>query len=299
MAGQKRATNTTTNVSQFGRGYIRPTRTEAEEDPGKFYELVTYAREKKRLTGKNLAETLGIDEANVSRRLNGKTLGEDERLLVIAAMFDDLKTLSDPSGRDIRAIRDNLYFSLVDFFRVMPTSQDNARGACVGTYQLWRHSVEGSGEYVRGRLDFEEDELSGALKVRMKQVRKRRDRMRGSVEEFTGYLIRNANSYAMLLRDIATNDMRLTIFPHPRIEYIGADIDPKSTFPGRRKHVVHMDGFGMGIDSKKLFLSPVYIELVDDRDELAALDEQLDVVPESEAPRRVVAKLQRHALVVK
>ena len=34
---------------------------------------------------------------------------------------------------------------------------------CVGTFQLWRHSVELAGEFVRGRLDFYEDDKSGAL----------------------------------------------------------------------------------------------------------------------------------------
>ena len=42
-----------------------------------------------------------------------------------------------------------------------------------------------------------------------------------------------------------------------------------------------MDGFGMGIDGNNLFFSPVYVELVDDKDKLAKLTDKLDVVPES------------------
>jgi hypothetical protein len=56
-----------------------------------------------------------------------------------------------------------------------------------------------------------------------------------------------------------------------------------------------MDGLTIGIDGRRRFLTPVHISLVDDVDELAALDEMLDVVPEGDAhiPRRVLDKLRR------
>jgi hypothetical protein len=61
--------------------------------------------------------------------------------------------------------------------------------------------------------------------------------------------------------------------------------------------MVHMDGFGMGIDGNNLFVSPVYLELVDDKHELDQLADKLDVVPESAAPSRI-AKLKRRPILV-
>jgi hypothetical protein len=283
----------------FGKGYVRPTRSEAEKSAAKFYELVAYLRAKRNLTWQRLGEQLGIDASNATRRINGHSLGDDERRLVLHYIYDESKLISDPAGSEIAAIRDNLYYSLADFYGIKPTSQDNVRAHCLGTYQLWRHSVEDAGEYVHGRLDFFENEETGALCARMIQPRKGRDFMRPSTEEVVGYLFRVADMYAMLLRDIANNDLRITIFPRFRMENIGTDKNPNSVFPGTKSHMVHMEGFGMGVDGNNLFVSPVYLELVDDKDELEQLTGKLDVVPESAAPPRIVSKLKRMPIIVK
>ncbi len=116
--------------------------------------------------------------------------------------------------------------------------------------------------------------------------------------EFAGYLFRVAHMYMMLLRDIANDDLRITIFPHFRSELIGTGTNPNSVFQGTLRHMVHMDGFAMGIDSNNLFVSPVHLELVDDRHEIDQLAQRLDVVPEGEALARIVAKLKRTAIIV-
>jgi hypothetical protein len=282
----------------YGKGYHRPTRTEAEDDPAKFYDLVAYLRAKRNLTWQAIGDELGIDASNASRRVNGKALDAEERKLILDYLFVESKVISDPAGAEISAIRDNLYFSLVDFYNIKATSQDNVRAKSSGTYQLWRHSVEESGAYVHGRVDFAEDEMTGAMRVTMIQPRKARDGMRALTEEFTGYLFKVADMYVMQLRDIANDDLRITIFPHFRVENIGTDKNPDSVFPGTVSHIVHMDGFGMGIDGHNLFVSPVYLELVDDRAELDQLNAKLDVVSESEAPKRIVSKLARARIVV-
>lgn len=283
----------------FGKGYIRPTRSEAESLPEKFYELIAYLRVKRNLTWHRIGEQLGIDASNATRRVNGKSIDRDERLSILTYIYDESDLISDPAGAGIGEIRDNLYFALADFFNIKATSQDNARAVALGTYQLWRHSVEDAGEFVHGRVDFYENEDTGAICVEMIQPRKSRDGMRASIERFTGYLVRIADMYAMILRDIANNDMRITIFPRFRIENIGKSNNPNSVFPGTLSHMVHMEGFGMGIDGNNLFISPVYLELVDDKHELDELDAKLDIVSEEHAPPRVVRKLRRNPIIVK
>ncbi len=52
----------------------------------------------------------------------------------------------------------------------------------------------------------------------------------------------------------------------------------------------------MGAD--RMFFSPVRLELVDNKDDLARLDDMLDVVPESEVPRPILNKHKCYALYV-
>jgi hypothetical protein len=286
----------------FGKGYIRPTRSEAEATPEKFYELIAYLHErrdaKRKLTWHKIGELLGIDPTNAQRRVESERLEEHECKLVLDYIYDESRLIVDPDGLGLTEFRDYLYFAALGFYDIKATSQDNARANLVGTYHLWRHSVENPDEFVHGRLDFEESEESGALCATMIQSLKPKPMMRASTEEFKGYVFRMAHMYVMLLRDIANNDPRITIFPSFRDEFIGTDKNPKSIFAGTRKHVVHMDGFGMGIDGKKVFLSPVYIELVDDKDELNRLNASLDVVSEADTPKRIVKKLRRMPIVV-
>jgi hypothetical protein len=77
---------------------------------------------------------------------------------------------------------------------------------------------------------------------------------------------------------------------------VGTDVNPRSVFTGKQNHVAHMDGMTVGIDRRSCFLTPVHLSLVDDVDELATLDETLDVVTEGDPriPQRVVNRLRRH-----
>jgi hypothetical protein len=287
----------------FGKGYIRPTRQEAEQASEKFYELIAYLHERRnaqrKLTWNKIGELLGIDPSNAQRRVETERLDKHECKIVLDYIYDESRLIVDPDGLGLTEIRDFLYFAALGFYDIKATSQDNARANLVGTYRLWRHSVENPDEFVHGRLDFEESEESGALCAKMIQPLKPTPMMRASTEEFNGYVFRMSHMYVMLLRDIANNDPRITIFPSFRDEFIGTDKNPKSVFTGTRKHVVHMEGFGMGIDGKKVFISPVYVELVDDKDELSRLNASLDVVSEADTPQRIVKKLRRMPIVVK
>ena len=292
-----------TKKYSFGKGYIRPTRRESEDEPEKFYELIAYLRERRnaqrKLSWQKIGDLLGIDPSNAQRRVEAQKLDKPECKIVLDYIYDESQLIVDPAGLGLTEMRDYLYFAALGFYDIKATSQDNARANLVGTYRLWRHSVENTDEFVHGRLDFKESEESGALCATMIQPLKSRPMMRASTEEFTGYVFRMSNMYVMLLRDIANNDPRITIFPSFRDEFIGTDKNPKSVFTGTRRHVVHMEGFGMGIDGKKVFLSPVYVELVDDKDELSRLDASLDVIPEADTPERIVKKLRRMPIVVK
>lgn len=301
MSNRTKSTRSTPQDAalRYTRGYIAPTRSEAENDPAKFYELITYVNATRGLTWGKIGKQLEINESNVSRRINGRSFDPDERKLILDYIFDESGLIIDPLANRIHEIRDSLYFALLGFYDVKPTSQDNTRAHTAGTYQLWRRSVEHEGHYVFGRIDIFEDENSHALRVKMKQPHKAHGRTRASNEEYSGYFFRVADMYVTMLRDEANNDLRITIFPRHRIEKIGTNYNPDSVFKGSVKHVVHMEGHGLGIDGNSLFSTPVYMELVDDKNALASLADQLDVVPEDKAPPLVVAKLKKFPHVVR
>jgi hypothetical protein len=52
------------------------------------------------------------------------------------------------------------------------------------------------------------------------------------------------------------------------------------------------------MDADRMSFSPVCVELVDNKDDLARLDDMLDVVPESEVLRRILNKHKCYALYV-
>ena len=284
---------------RYPKGYMKPTRERAETIPEQFYELINYLYFKKKITWKKISTIIPIDPTNVERRIANQSLDEDQRKLILDYIYDDAKIILGSLADEIAEIRDNLYFSIIDFFSIKPSSQDNARDVILGTYQLWRHSVENEGEFVHGRVVFEQDDESGAVHVHMTQPRKAKESMRASNEEFHGYFFRIADMYAMMLKDVANDDMRITIFHRYRIEHIGADIDKSSIYEGSKRHIVHLHGFGMGIDGNNLFVSPVYLELVDDRDQIDGLEEKLDVVSENDTPKRVVKMLGKQPKIVR
>src|SRR5262249_22809644 len=145
-------------------------------------------------------------------------------------------------------VEDALYFSFLNFFRTRETSQDNARASIVGTYKLWRFSVEHENEYVFGKLEFAENPRTRAVCAHMTQPKRAIDGTRETVERFSGYFFRVANMYLMVLRDLLNNDVRATLFPRYKVDLIGTDVNKNSIFHGKHTHVVHLDGFGLGID---------------------------------------------------
>jgi hypothetical protein len=97
----------------------------------------------------------------------------------------------------------------------------------------------------------------------------------------------------------------MTIFPRVKMDMVGKDVNratgeeeknanPRCQFEGASLHIVQMDGFALGIDGSTGFFSPVHLSLVDDIDELAGLEANLDVLPEQSIPKRVAEKLRQN-----
>jgi hypothetical protein len=290
-------------------GFIRPTRNEAQEDPEEFYRLVDFLRSRstKRLELKHLAEALGCDPSNASRKLNGKTFSGDERGQIVDEIFRR-RLIFGSWIEEVQQVPHNLFYAMMDFFDIKETSQDNARGVIVGTYKLWRYSTDLEGEYVLGRIDIEEDHKnlgSGhdhdatALRVKIRQIRKANEFQRGTDEIVDGYFFRISNMYTMLVRQQLTHNLRTTIFKDFRSDIVGKNITKNSIYKANTEHLVTLDGFAMGMDANLLFFSPVYIELVDDKDEIGCLDSMLDIIPESKVPPRILQKLKRYPRIVR
>lgn len=286
---------------------IRPSRTEGEEDPEKFLVLFDEFRNPETLSRKTIAAICGVSEGTVSNWLAAREFPEKARRSILKYMFEDQNLLSGATRRDLAEIPDALYFAFLNWIDVKETSQDNARARIVGTYKLWRYSVEHEGEYVYGRIRFQEDPVTRALKVDMLQPKTTHLGVHGSIETGHGYLFRVSHMYLMMIQDEHTRDVRVTIFPRSKVDMIGTDVDPQTgaereganprcQFRGKNLHIVHLDGFALGIDGSSGFFSPVHLSLVDNLDEIAALDSQLDVLPPSDrerVPPRVVEKLAR------
>jgi hypothetical protein len=281
-----------------------PTRDEAENNEEKFYLLIRKLLEgrspliKKPVTLEKLAKEIGTSKATVMRHLDAKDMSDEHRKLISDWVFDEGILTGSWRARAVE-FPHFLYFALLEFFKINETSQDNARSHIVGTYELWRYSVEDDNEFVHGKLVFKVDDSTGAVCAHMHQPKQPKDGLRGSHEIFNGYLIRIADMYAMLLKDEANKDLRITIFPRFRIESIGEHLDPNSVLPKNTNHIVHLDGFGLGIDGNNLFFSPVYATLVDNNQRLAKLDKELDVVPGDKVPPRVLKRLQKFPRILK
>lgn len=279
---------------------VRPTRAEAERDKDAFYELLAVVQALGLLTNKAIAiatqDKSEHSDANISKRIKNKAFDDEARRRILDRIFGAENLLSGETRKKMVEIPEALYFAFLNHFDVKETSQDSARARIVGIYKLWRFSVEHEGEFVVGRLKFFEDQVTRALRVEMLQRKKPFQGLRGAYERLSGYLFRVSHMYLMLLTDPHTRDVRMTLFPRAKVDEVGTDVNPKSVFSGRRDHIVYMDGFGLGIDGSAGFFSPVHIELVDDADELAKLDDLLDVVPEGDprVPARVAKQLSRN-----
>ncbi len=279
----------------------RPTRKDAERDPAMFAELLGALKpfDRSKLTSlKSLAGLLGDDASvsTMSRKISGMRMSPQDRAEILRHIYDTLGLISRESREKLSAIGDAFYFAMLMYAGTSETSQDNARARLLGTFKLYRFSVEEQDEFLVGRIDIAEDANSHALRVEMIQPKQARDGLRGTFGRLTGYMFRISDMDLLFLRDGLTNDIRMTIFPRSKLDTVGTDVNPNSVFAGSVKHVVHMDGFGLGIDGGRGFFSPVYLSLVDDVNELATLNDELDVLPESseKLPRRVVARLKRN-----
>lgn len=285
-------------MSQAGSIIIRPTREDAERDPELFHDLLEWCREHGALPLKEIAAIIGDTtknpETNIHKKISKQTLSKDARDRCLRHIFEEGDFISRATRRELTGIGDALYFAFLNFAAVKETSQDKARARCVGVYKFWRPSVEYEDEFIFGRIDFEEHPKNYAVKARMLQVKKSADGEGPAHEEFSGYLFRVCHMHLMLLHDAVSNDVRVTIFPHAKISEVGTARNPKSPFKDTILHTVWMDGFVFGIDGSNCFFSPLHLSLVDDADELARLDEQLDIIGKDDRrlPRRVLKKLQ-------
>jgi hypothetical protein len=289
--------------------FPRPTRNEAEQDPEAFYRFIAYlcARPKKRLQVNHIADALGCDKGTASRKLSAKKLSADERGQVLADIYHR-RLIYGSWIEEVQEVPHHLFYSMMAFYGIKENSQDNARGAIAGTYRLWRYSSDLEGEFVHGRIDIEEDHKNpvsgddegvGALRVKIRQIRKPGAFQRGTDEVLDGYFFRISNMYTLLVRQQLTHNFRSTIFKDFRTDVVGKNVNKKSIYKANTEHVVSLDGFAMGMDANLLFFSPVYVELVDDKDEIDRLDSELDVVPESKVPGRILQKLKRYPRIVR
>jgi hypothetical protein len=278
----------------------RPTRADAEQSENAFYEVLDFAQKQRKLTLQQIGNVLGgLDKSTVSKKIQSKGFSEDQRALVLHYLYVERQLLTDDWRKETASIPHVLHFALLQFFRINPTSHDNAASRIAGTFELWRPSVESLNEYVHGRLTFALDEKTDAILAQMIQRQKSEDGLHGGTEELNGCLFRVGDMYAMVLRDATTNDLRITIFPRYRTESIGQHIDKHSVFPENTKHIIQMDGFEMGKDGRDFVFTPVFVSLVDNKDQLDALNGKLDVVPEGKVPPRVVRRLNKYPLIIK
>jgi transcriptional regulator with XRE-family HTH domain len=286
--------------------FTLPSRAEAENDPVAFYRLVGFlqARRTNRLQSKQIAEALGVDKGTVSRKLNGTSFTKDERMLILDYIYRRRLIYGSWIGQ-VRSVPHNLFYSMMDFYDIKENSQDNARADIIGTYRLWRYSSDLESEYVLGKIEITEgkkhtgegdDKDEPALCVTIRQVRKPREGQRETDEILDGYFLRVSNMYVMQVRQQLTHNLRCTIFKDFRSDTVGKR---NSIYPPNTKHLVHLDGFAMGMDANLLFFSPVYVELVDDKNELVELDSTLDILPESKVPSRILQKLRRYPRIVR
>ncbi len=282
------------------------------------------------VTQQSIANTIGKNSSTIGRRLE-KNIEFDIKEIddLYNFLFVEKNIIFRKALHDISNTKDALYFAIMSFFDIKSPSQLNAIDLITGTgsatYQLWRYSVEDDSEFVHGRINFHVDEKNGALHAKMFQPKRNQDPsteqspkenadqdaidgtphplkgpwIRPSSEKFEGYFFRIADMYMMILKDMANNDIRISIFPNYRIERIDHKIVKDSVLPEGHKQIVHMDGFGLGIDGNNLFFSPVHMDLVDSKCEEDVLDSKLDVVSEEAIPKRIVKKLKRYPLIRK
>lgn len=292
-------------------GYIRPPREKLEEDAKAFSEFIYYGISRKKLTQTELIEGPledKIDKSTFSRWLTSAAVPREDRRTIIKYIYDERKLFADDWTTFLNNVPEPAFHALLKFFNVKTTSIDNARGHIVGstrnakgtlptsTYALWRYSVDDEDEFVFGKLEFTFSEETGAIHVDMYQPKKaitpsdNQFGQRASHELFTGYFFRVSDVYLLFLKDLASDDIRVTIFNKYRIEWIN------SSHTDKEKRLVQLDGHCLGLDGNSLFGSPVYIELVESSEDIANMDQAMDILPESKVPPRILKRLRRYKL---
>jgi hypothetical protein len=277
---------------------MRPPRRAAEAHTEAFIEVVR-AAQKKGITLEQLGRAIGLDSKDLtsamSKKVDAANFTEIQRKDALDYIYDTRKAFSETWRQDIKEFQDVLYFSLIDFFNVHETSRDNARTAFSGTYELWRHSIEDNPNYIHGKISFHADEKTDALRVEMTQRRQPSEGVRGGIETFSGYMVRVANVYMIILRDCGNNDPRITLLPYTREEPV--DIASAQLSPGKVvTRVVEADGFVLGKDGGRLYFSPLFLSLVDDAQGLQALDAALDVT--NKVADSVKRRLEKYPFLV-
>lgn len=277
---------------------IRPTREDAETNPEVFYDWLERMRLGSDLPLSKLAE-LTDDKTNnptvnLHKRIKNQTLPSKARKLILRHAYEDALVISGQARSQIGTIPDAPYFALLNFFCAKETSQDKARARALGTYRFWRESVEHQDEFVLGKVEFVEDADTRAVHARMTQVVRHPDGTVGARENFDGYLFRIAHMYVMFLRDMRTNDPRVSFFPTCKFDEVGIKVNPRSIFDGKTLHVVYMDGYCLGVDGGRSFFAPIHLALEDNVDRLTILDGELDIVGDGDPrlPPRVAKKLR-------
>lgn len=310
MAGGESATGTA--EEDFDK-YVRPPRDRLEKDSAAFCKFIRYAVRAEKVTQAELvAEALtgSIDRATFSRWLSYGKVPLPSRKDILRYIYDRRMLFADDWSVFLDNVPAPLFHAFIKFCNIKTTSIDNARADVVGTmkdgrsptgiYALWRYSVDDDEEFVFGKLEFTHSEQTGAIHVDMFQPKQegkeatQRFRQRAGYERFDGYFFRVANNYVLVLRDVANDDLRVTILDKVRIEHI---LKRTSVHTYGERRIVQMDGLCLGIDSGSVFVSPVYLELVDDPKALAELDDALDVVPAHDVPKRILKRLRRQPLI--
>lgn len=276
---------------------MRPTRKQAENDIDAFIEVIQAALQTRRMTQEQLGSEIGLSgekkniASTMSNKIAAKQFSDAQMADACRYIFDERKLFSEEWRDDIKKFDHALYFALLNFFKINETSRDNARSALTGTFELWRHSVEDETEFVHGKVAFSPDEKIGdALCASMTQRRRPRPSVRGGTEKFSGYLVRVAEVYLMILGENETHHPRITIFPSPREETFEYEDKNKKKKIGTR--IAELDGFALGRDGPKIFFAPVFLSRIND-DEIKALDDALDVIPEKDVPPSIVRRLRR------
>lgn len=272
-----------------------PSRHDALTDKHKFMEIVKLIRDNKfNVKQVDIARYLNISPASLNRKLWEKrdfTITERENLVYyIYLNHQNADAARVISGLD-ELSEHYLYFSLLKYLEAKPEDQNFVQNCLFGTYELWRFSTEHDDEFVCGKIVFTRDEATDCVSAEMNQPIRARNGVPENRETFNGYVVSVSGMLFMILKNANNSDIRVTIFYRYRDEAIETT-DLPETLQSHR-HIVHLDGFNIGIDGRSAFFSPVYLVYLRTHEEIARLEERMDVVDEAEVPPRILKRLKK------